>query len=97
MSSGAGSLIEACCAGEVEAVRRLLRAGADKNRALVAAATSCLRQNGDIEIVRLLVEAGADTNQAFAGGCTPLYIASQQGNIELERLLVEAAQTRRNR
>jgi hypothetical protein len=85
-------IFEACRAGDVEAVRRMLKAGADKEKASTNGSTpiytACF--NGHIEVVQLLVEAGADMEKASSNGCTPLYVACQKGNIEVARLLVEA-------
>jgi hypothetical protein len=89
-------MIEACRAGEVEAVRRLLEAGADKDKAFAdrqGQSTPLLVacEEGHIEVVRLLVEAGADKDQATTHyGYTPLYVACLKGQIEVVGLLVGA-------
>jgi ankyrin repeat protein len=84
--------IKACCAGDVEAVRRLLEAGADKEKATTNGCTplyvAC--EDGHVEVVRLLVEAGADKEKAETNGYTPLLVACEDGHVEVVRLLVAA-------
>jgi ankyrin repeat protein len=82
--------------GRAEAVRLLLKRGADVN----AVATSeqigpvqplhSAAALGQLECARLLVEAGADVNARQAGGYTPLHEAAGNGDVELARLLLDA-------
>lgn len=89
--AGAG-LIEAADAGDLDAVRRLVEAGADvkaANRYGVAALPLACR-NGNAEMVALLLEAGADANATLAGGETPLMIAARTGRADCVKLLLDA-------
>ena len=88
----AAALIRASAKGNVETVRLLLRAGANKdlenregNTALIYA---CLR--GHMEIVRMLLEAGADTELTNKIGDTALTLACAAGRVEIVRSLLDA-------
>jgi hypothetical protein len=93
-AAGAAGITQAACAGDVEAVRRLLEAGADKEKATANGCTplyiAC--EHGHIEVAWLLVEAGADKDKTTTNGYryTPLLVACFENYIEAVQLLVEA-------
>jgi beta-lactamase regulating signal transducer with metallopeptidase domain len=82
-------LIEAAGAGQIDAVRDLLRQGADIDasldgeNALVAAA-----HQGQEKTAELLLDRGADVNAA-PGHWTALIAAAHQGQVETVRLLLD--------
>ena len=82
--------------GHLEAVRLLLEANADQDKATNDEGEAPLyvaSQEGHLEVVRLLLEANADkdrANNAYDQWVTPLHIASQDGHMEIVRLLLEA-------
>ena len=89
--SGVTLLQRAAGAGQPEAVRLLLAAGATLDGVpLVAAASS-----GSLECVRLLLEAGADIELGYPGFPTPLGAAEAKGHREVARYLMEGGATRR--
>ena len=83
----------ACYSGDIYAVQRLVKAGADVNTkrhegnitALWAASTM-----GHLEIVRYLLEqnAGVDIQDESLG--TPLYVASENGHVSVLQQLLQA-------
>jgi ankyrin repeat protein len=79
---------------DIEAARRLVRAGADVNAinryGVAPISLACARGNG--EIVELLLEAGADPNTALPEGETCLMSAAGTGNLRaVKALLVRGA------
>ncbi len=79
--------------GEVEAIRNLLRGGADPSAAqpdgMTALHWSAL--NNELEIVETLIFAGATLQPTTrVGGYTPLHLASRAGNAEVVGALLEA-------
>lgn len=95
---GATSPIEAPVAdaaerGDIEAVRTLLRSGADANTAQPDGMTALhwAATRNDLEIARTLLYAGATLRATTRlGGYTPLHLASRAGNTEAAALLLEA-------
>ncbi len=86
------ALIEAAEHGDFEAVRFLVRQGADPNGAvpgdgspLIAAAGK-----GSEEIVLFLLEQGADPNLGVSGDGSPLIAAAEGGHAGVVRLLLKA-------
>ena len=76
--------------GSPEAVRILLRAGADPKARNESAATPLIYAAWSFEKTRLLVESGADVNGAQKDGTTALMVAaSAQGNAATVRYLIE--------
>ncbi|CAK9064156.1 unnamed protein product [Durusdinium trenchii] len=71
--------------GDLEVVRLLLEAGADKNATTTDWSTALMRaaELGHLEVVRLLLKAGAD-------GATALIDAAEYDQLEVVRLLLEA-------
>ena len=78
--------------GDVEAVKQLLKSGANPDgrdrfggSAIEAAATG-----GFTEVVKLLIQKGADVNSKGMLGGTPLILASAKGYLETVAVLLEA-------
>lgn len=76
---------------DVEAVRRLLREGADpkvSNRYGVTP-LSLAATNRDAAMIEILLKAGADPNAAMPGGQTVLMTAARTGNPDAVRILIQ--------
>lgn len=93
------SLHLAALQGDVEAVRRIVDAGADLDQKdaygsspLVIAATF-----GKAEVARALIDAGADLQVANAEGSTPLHIAAFFGRTEIVETLLQHGADRQAR
>lgn len=97
-ASGAASPMEAPVAGaaergDLEAVRTLLRQGADVNTAQSDGMTALhwAASRNDVEIAKALLYAGATPQSTTRlGGYTPLHLASRGGNVEVARLILKA-------
>ncbi len=97
-TAGAGVPAEAPVAdaaerGDLEAVRTLLRQGADVNTAQSDGMTALHWAAGgnDIEIAKTLLYAGAAVRATTRlGGYNPLHLASRGGHSEVARLILEA-------
>ena len=79
--------------GDLEAVRTLLRQGADVNTAQSDGMTALhwAASNNDVEIAKALLYAGATVRSTTRlGGYTPLHVASRGGHTEVARLVLEA-------
>ena len=79
--------------GRDEAVKLLLKAGANPNLAIADGVTPlCIAiQNRRSAIVRMLLQADADPNvQRKSDGTTPLYVAAENGFTEMVSILLEA-------
>jgi uncharacterized protein len=78
--------------GKTEAVKYLLKAGAELNspskNSLGVTPLQSAVAGGHLEITRLLIEAGASPNVRDRDGYTPLHAAAQNGNVEIVRTLV---------
>src|ERR1051326_6397246 len=76
--------------GDVEAVRAVLKNGADPNVRNEAGATALMWAVTDLEKTRLLVSAGADVNARSSDGRTPLLIACwHSGGKDVVKLLLD--------
>jgi ankyrin repeat protein len=87
-------LIEAVKNGDREAVRSLVKQGADVNAAEPDGATAIAwaAHRDDLEMAALLISAGADVNAANDYGVTPLSLACTNGSaVMVERLLKAGA------
>lgn len=79
--------------GEAEAVRVLLRDGADPNAAQADGMTALhwAAFNNDTEIARILLYAGATVRATTRlGGYTPLHLASKAGHSQVAEVLLDA-------
>lgn len=78
--------------GKVEAVKYLIKAGAEVNspskNSLGVTPLQSAVAGGHLEITRLLLEAGASPNVRERGGYTPLHAAAQNGDVEIVRSLI---------
>src|SRR3954447_23002022 len=81
---GTTPLHDAAYCDDVQAVKRLLREGADAkaiNRYGITPLTLACT-NGDAAIIEALLKAGADPNAALPGGETALMTAARTGNVD---------------
>lgn len=86
---GTTPLMHAAAIGSTEAVKMLLKAGADVNVRNGLDATALIFGAMEPAKVKLLVDAGADVNAVSKVGRTPLMIAaSTPGSVESVRLLL---------
>lgn len=76
---------------DVEAVKRLLKAGADANARNDYGATplSEAAVTGNAEVIRRLLQAGADVRATNADGQTALMIIARSANVDAAKLLIE--------
>src|SRR5262249_17803398 len=92
-AAGAGfSLIEAVKAGNVQAVRTLLKQRTDVNSQEADGMTAlhwAVRRD-DTETSQVLIRAGANANAANRYGVTPLSLAATNGNAVLVEMLLKA-------
>jgi ankyrin repeat protein len=91
-ASGDGPLARAVKAGDLQAVRALLKAGADVNARSGDGATPLLwaAHRSSLDIARALVEAGAAADAANDYGVTPLLQASRTGDAAMVDLLLRS-------
>ena len=86
-------IADAAMAGDIEAVRSLVKQGADVNAAQGDGLTALhwAARNGDEGMTELLIYAGAHLEAATRNGSyTPLHIASQAGRSSTVEVLLEA-------
>ena len=92
--TGASLLADAARRQDAEAVRALLRAGADVDQPRGDGATALhwAAYRDDVEMVRLLLASGAAVDPANALGVTPLWLAANNGSpAAVEALLASGA------
>ena len=89
---GATALMLASENGNLEVVRLLCEAGADKDKADKDGFTALIlaSSRGHLDVARLLCEAGADKDKGIVDGHTALIWASASGHLEVVRMLCEA-------
>ena len=76
--------------GDVDAVRRLLEAGANPNAASDAGSTALMQAIHDLDKTRLLLDAGANPNVRPDDGRTAVIVAASQfGSAAVVRLLLD--------
>lgn len=87
------SLFDAVLAGDREAVKSQLAAGADPNPFDDEGRTPIMvaARNGRADLVRLLLEAGADPELTDSIGESPLIMAAAHGHAEVCKLLLPHA------
>jgi len=86
------AVADASMKGNKEAVRTLLKQGADVNAALPDGMTALhwAAVRGDAELAEMLLYAGASTKAVTRiGAYTPLHVASREGNANVAKLLLE--------
>lgn len=96
-SSSEVGLHEAAWSGDVEAVRELIKSGADLNVREPAGGSSPLitaATFGQADVARLLIEAGADLDQQNNDGSTALLTAAFFCRTEIVEALLEAGADR---
>jgi ankyrin repeat protein len=84
----ASTPLEAVESGDLDALRALLKAGADVNESEEETALSKAAEVGRADLVKLLLEAGADPD--FGGLSVPICQGVGSGNIEVVKLLIQA-------
>src|SRR5438270_11812415 len=90
---GGTAVVEAAMNGNRDAVRAMLKDGADVNTAQADGMTALhwAAQKGDVELAKLLLYASANVRATTRiGGYTPLLIASRNGDAAMIRTLVES-------
>ena len=87
--TGAPELFDAIDRGDLDAIRRAVRRGADVNRGF-GETTPLIRATftGRKDVVRLLIELGADADAETPFGRTPVMVASMRGDRAMVDLLV---------
>ena len=81
--------------GDVNEVRRLLRAGADVSIANNYGATpmGLAAEVGNADMIAVLLEAGADADSPDPDGMTALQMVARTGNVKAAQLLLDAGAT----
>ena len=91
--AGAAAFVEAAMNGNREAVRALLKDGADVNTTQADGMTALhwAAQKGDVELAKILLYASANLKATTRiGGYTPLLIASKNGDAPMIDVLTQA-------
>ncbi|MBI4522092.1 MAG: ankyrin repeat domain-containing protein [Gemmatimonadetes bacterium] len=86
-------IADAAMRGDAQAVRSLLKGGADVNAAQGDGMTALhwAAENGDVEMANMLIYAGANLEAVTRmGEYTPLHVASEAGNAGIVKALLEA-------
>ena len=92
-TAGAAAFVEAAMNGNREAVRALLKDGADVNTTQADGMTALhwAAQKGDVELAKVLLYASANLKATTRiGGYTPLLIASKNGDAPMIDTLTQA-------
>jgi len=83
------SIHDAAAAGDIDAVKQHIAAGADVNENVLGTPLHWATVNGHKEVAELLIAAGADVNaKDFTLGRTLLHIAAREGHKEVVELLL---------
>src|SRR6476659_2263573 len=90
-AAGPAPVADAAIAKDREAVKTLLKSGADVNAAQGDGMTALhwAARNGDAELTQMLLFAGANVKATTRlGGYTPLMMAAEQGNADVIKALI---------
>jgi beta-lactamase regulating signal transducer with metallopeptidase domain len=89
------ALLEAAADGDLDAIRKLLDAGADVNAAIVGDGSPLIAaaRSGRLDAVRLLLNRGADVDKGVPGDGSPLSMASREGHVDVVILLLDRGAT----
>jgi ankyrin repeat protein len=90
-ADGTTALHRAIYAGDVEAARQLVAAGADPRAANLFGATPMMlaASRGEAAVIRVLLDAGVNPDSPNAEGQTALMAVARTGNLEAARLLLQ--------
>jgi len=97
---GADTVVEAARAGDVDAVRALLKRGSDVNQAQGDGMTALhyAAQSGQVDLVQMLLSAGANARATTRlGGYTPLHLASLGGHASAVAALIASGASAESR
>src|SRR3954447_8584560 len=97
--AGAGAFVEAAMNGNREAVKALLKEGADVNTTQADGMTALhwAAQKGDVELAKVLLYASANLKATTRiGAYTPLLIASRNGDAAMIDALIAAGSDANN-
>lgn len=85
------ALYEAAEEGDLDAIGRLLDAGAQVNAAIAGDGSPLIgaARGGRLDAVRLLLDRGADPNGAVRGDGNPLIMAAGEGHLDVVELLLD--------
>ena len=91
-AAGSATLIDAAKSADKDALRALLKQGANVNAAQADGTTALhwASYRDDMEIADLLIKAGAKVNAANDLGATPLWSACQNGSSAMVKRLLQA-------
>jgi ankyrin repeat protein len=92
LSATAAGVADAARAGDRDAVRTLLKQGADVNQTAGDGVTALhwAARRGDAEMANLLLLAGANTRAATRSGrYTPLHLAAERGSAAIAKALID--------
>jgi ankyrin repeat protein len=90
-AAGGAAVVEAAMSGNRDAVRTLLKDGADVNTTQADGMTALhwAAQKGDVDLAKLLLYAGANVKATTRiGGYTPLLMASKNGDTAMIEVLL---------
>lgn len=92
LAQPAADLIAAASSGDVAAVSRLLRDGADVKARDASGRTALLAatQGNHVEVARLLIAAGSDVNAKDSSQDSPYLLAGARGHVEILRMVLAA-------